>query len=288
MIHHIPHDVSDGLRRENAAHAEGVSEATLRAIYAREKADKPLERFLQTAEGMQVAETMNQLRPESLILDIGPGEGNTSLLLAKAGHRVVVAEPALCLCQIIEKRAEVHQLALTIYNVNAESLDRLPVRSFNACVFHASLHHCDDPVRALTNCYDLLQEGGKAFLLNEPILQFYKSKQAFYRLLEEKPEELGHYGGNEHIYYFSEYLSMLCEAGFQTAKGHPSNRYCNPASYIRLLRAQNVPAKKIFARKLYYKGIQGLLRSGFVGRPVISLLQRLSLLQAYFVAEKVA
>ncbi len=286
MIYDIPHRVSDGLRRENEAHEEGHSGEQLARIPEIEEAERPLKAFLETAEGMQLVETMSQLSPNSLVLDIGPGEGNTSLLLAQRGHRVCVVEPSYCLCQVIEKRAEYYEVPITIYHVNAESLDHLPVRDFDACVFHASLHHCDDPVRALANCYDVLKDGGRAFLLNEPILQFYKSKKAFYRLLEEKPEELGHYGGNEHIYYFSEYLAMLREAGFESAKGHPSNRYVNPESYLRLLKKQNVPAKKIATRKVYYKLVQGLIRSGIVGKPALALLQRMSMLQAYFVAEK--
>ena len=80
--------------------------------------------------------------------------------------------------------------------------------------FNASLHHCDDPIRALSHCYESLNKGGVLFLVNENFIRPWMTKARFYHLMETRPEAMGNYGGNEHTFYNWEYIQMLRKSKF--------------------------------------------------------------------------
>jgi SAM-dependent methyltransferase len=283
MIRHIPHDVTEGLRQELAAFAGRIPQQT-----ANLPTTLPayLEAFQQSAEGLQFAQEVASIPAGARVLDIGVGRGQTSLFLAARGYRVSAVEPSPQLCQFIERAAELSGLSIAIYQTTAEAIDRLPVRDFEACIFNASLHHCDDPLLALRNCLSIMAPGGRILLLNEPVLRIFRSKARFAQLLRDEPS-IGHYGGNEHIYYYHEYVDMLRQAGFDAVRDHVSLRYRNPESYLRFMK-RVAGRREILARQAYYAAVRLLLRGGRWTQPAISLLQRLSLLQSYFTASKPA
>jgi SAM-dependent methyltransferase len=285
MIHHIPHAVSAGLQTELQAHQRGIDDGALGRFLDKFPTKEDLVRgFLAEQAGEQYADAIKEIPKGSRLLDIGVGFGNSSLYLAAEGYAVSAVEPSEGMCDVIQTRAKKYDLGMDIYNVTGEALDRLPVNGFDACAFNASFHHCDDPMAALRNCRTLLRPGGQLFLLNEPVLQFYRSKAKFYRQLEEHPEEMGHYGGNEHIYYHGEYLRMLRDAGFRNIRCPISPRYANPKAYLAILEQQK--AGKIGLRKLYYGGVHTLTRLGPLGRPGLAVLRKLSMLQSYYLAVK--
>ena len=51
-------------------------------------------------------------------------------------------------------------------------------------------------------------------ILIEPTLKPWRTKSWFFRKLATDPIGMGHYGGNEHIYYNWEYDRLLRHAGF--------------------------------------------------------------------------
>src|SRR5205807_2378249 len=103
--------------------------------------------------------------------------GVTSAYLALMGHEVTAVEPSLDLCR--EMKEHFSRLGIPAYIVNGtgEELHQLST-TFDAAVFYSSLHHCDDPVRALRNVHGRLKPGG-AVVLFEPVLKFYRSKKWF-------------------------------------------------------------------------------------------------------------
>lgn len=287
MIHRIPHPISTGLQTELEAHQLCLDDGALgRFMELYPTREELVQSFLAEASGLQYADALKDLPAGQRIVDIGVGFGHSSLFMAAKGYAVSAVEPSVGMCEVIEQRAQKYGLALDIYSVTAESLDRMPARDFDACAFNASFHHCDDPLLALRNCHKLLRPGGKIFLLNEPILQFYRSKAKFYRMLEENPDEIGHYGGNEHIYYHHEYLRMLREAGFRNIRSPISPRYVQPESYLAILERLHTAPRKIRLRRYYYGGVRMLTRVGPLGWPALAVLRRLSMLQSYFLAEK--
>src|SRR5207245_2120836 len=112
--------------------------------------------YSSSAEGAQMREALKHVPRGAKVLDVGAGYGGIAIYLAAQGYRVTAAEPSPDLCAYIERVAAVYRLSLAISNVSAECLDRLPVRPFDVCMFNASLHHCDEPSKALANCHELL------------------------------------------------------------------------------------------------------------------------------------
>jgi SAM-dependent methyltransferase len=287
MIHRIPFLPSPDMRRENEVHRERVSGWTadvIRATYP--TAEDFFKAYRDSAEGQQLREVVQSLKPGVRILDVGAGHGIIAIYLASLGFQVAAVEPSPDLCDYIERAANLYGMKLDIYNLSAEYLHLLPSGGFDLCMFNASLHHCDNPVRALANCHDLLAPDGKLALLNEPLLQFFRSKAWFARRLEQGGLVAGDYGGNEHIYYYHEYRSMLERAGFTDIADAVALRYRDPASYFRVLSYEKAATLSVALRKLYYGTIAALLRLGACGQPAVQLLKRLSLLQTNFVATR--
>lgn len=287
MIRFLPHAVSSALQRENAVHAwAGTLEALELLPRQHPTPQSFLAEFLAGPAGRTFVGAVGSLAPGSAVLDVGAGLGFSSIFLASRGHRVWVIEPSPELCRYVERAADFYRLPLMIFNVTGEGLGRLPARGFDACVFNASLHHCDDPDIALANCHALLRPGGRIFLLNEPQLPRYRSRAWFQRQLERDPERMGHYGGNEHTYHRHEYLAMLRRAGFRDVRDSIASRYRHPGPYLADLRARGVRPLGILSRRLYYHLLEGLNAERPGGRVCLGLLKWLSLVQADFTATK--
>lgn len=149
------------------------------------------------------------LPKQSRILDVGVGFGHSSVFLAAQGHKVVAVEPALSLCELISGAAAKFNLDLEVVQGVGEHLSRLDRADFDIVIFNASLHHCDDPVRAIDEAYQCLRPGGLIYLVNEFKLKPWETQRSFYKKLASDPIGMGHYGGNEHAYHNSGYVKML-------------------------------------------------------------------------------
>jgi len=156
------------------------------------------------------------------ILDIGVGNGGSSLYLGKLGHEVSCVEPSIEFCKLISKAAKKFSISLKIYNSTAEDLKLKFTKKFDVIFFNASLHHCDDPLLALNNAHKALKPGGFVFLSSETHLKPWQTEKSFKKLLEKYPLKMGHYGGNEHAYSSRKYVSMLKKANFINVKKTPS------------------------------------------------------------------
>jgi 2-polyprenyl-3-methyl-5-hydroxy-6-metoxy-1,4-benzoquinol methylase len=287
MVHHIPFPLSAGMRRENEAQRAFISGWNIEDVrtcfpdgqaYCR--------KYSASAEGQQLLRLLNRLQPGARILDVGAGYGTIAVCLASLGYRVTAVEISPDLCAHLERVAKLYGLSIGIYHVSAECLDQLPETGFDACMFNASLHHCDDPERALANCHDLLTPGGQLFMLNEPVLQFFRTKAWFARKLTQGTLITGDYGGNEHTYRYRDYPKMMRRAGFEHIRDFLALRYTQPHNYLRYLSAQGASRTSLLARKLYYAAMSRICRAGVLGKLVLFVLKHLSLLQTDFVAVK--
>jgi 2-polyprenyl-3-methyl-5-hydroxy-6-metoxy-1,4-benzoquinol methylase len=184
--------------------------------YVHQYEEMPLDKFLSmytaTECGAEFADATRDLKDNLDILDIGVGFGQSSLLLASSGNRVTAIEPSEDYCRFLDFYSAKNDLSVDIHQCTLETFrcDRV----FDVCIFNASLHHCDDPLLAVARCHDLLKGGGKIFLINEQILKFYRSKKWYYRMMKENPAKIDHYGGNEHIYRYREYVRLLKKGHF--------------------------------------------------------------------------
>lgn len=249
-----------------------------------------LQDYLLRLEGMELRRQIDRLGTACRVLDVGVGSGQSSLYLASRGHLVTAIEPSLDLCQVLETTANLYHLSIEIYHCNGESIHKID-QSFDVVIFNSSLHHCDDPLAALKNSYHCLTAGGKILLINEPILQFYRTKQWFYHRLATHPAEMGHYGGNEHNYRYDEYVKMLKLAGFSTIRSQPHFSVCDYQK--RVQRSQlKVSSPSIHSQSLmlikrfYYYFVAQLCRDRVQPSFVLDLLKQLSLIPVTFAAVK--
>lgn len=238
--------------------------------------------YLEIPCGIEFQHHLNNLKKPLKVLDIGCGRGETSVLLAQQGHEVHAVEPSLAMCEVIASLSSKFSLPIKAYQAIGETIDLLSEEDFDLCIFNASFHHCEDPSRVLENCYKKLKRKGKIFLLNEPILKFYRSKQWYQNALEKFPEEMGHYGGNEHIYYFKEYQNFLAKAGFSEIKDHFHKRLYHPRIVIRDDMNKKVSDSKLIIKYFILFIFKGMLMNKWLSKTVMAGLKRLSLVPMSF------
>jgi 2-polyprenyl-3-methyl-5-hydroxy-6-metoxy-1,4-benzoquinol methylase len=167
-------------------------------------------------KGTVVEQTRNIARflpPNARVLDVGFGVGFSSLELGRQGHSVTGVEPSLVNIEIASRAADKFGINFRGVHATAEEMSKYLNGPFDAVYFNSSLHHCDDPQAALLNAQSLLTHGGVLILI-EPTLKPWRTKSWFFRKLATDPIGMGHYGGNEHIYYNWEYDRLLRHAGF--------------------------------------------------------------------------
>lgn len=214
--------------------------------------------------------------PKGRVLDVGVGYGLTSAYLALKGFDVTCVEPSLKQCEDMEKNFARLGIKALIANATGESLDKI-AGPFDGVLFYSSLHHCDDMPLALKNAHGLLKPGG-TIVLFEPVLKFYRTKEWFHKEMLEHPENVGHYGGNEHIYRTGEYTDALASAGFKNIKLRPSATYSATPK-----QAPWDSAARYAVKKTYFWAV----RSIFLKVPLLpTALNRLSLINPLISAQK--
>lgn len=222
------------------------------------------------------------------ILDIGVGMGQSSALLASLGHEVYSLEPNPVYCDIITQLAR--KMALNIKTIEgvAEDLDKLGEQNFDVVFFNASLHHCDLPNKALQNSYELLKPGGYVVLASENFLRPWMSKKHWYYKLKHFPEQMGHYGGNEHVYYNWEYTDFLKLNKFSNVQLTSSAYETEPLERLEVILSKRIngsrvySAGKVITRLLYYITASAALKNKFL----FSVLSRFSIVPANFIGRK--
>lgn len=233
--------------------------------------------FLSSCGGHELMDKVKAFHPIK-ILDIGFGGGETSLYLASQGHEVHAVEPSPLNCEILHSASIKYGKKIQVYQGTIESFGQIDEKEFDLCLFNSSLHHCDDPVSALKICRNKLKKNGRVIAINEPILKFYRSKKWFFKQLENDPVSVGHYGGNEHIYYYQEYETLFKEAGFASVEGSLHIRNRNPRLVLLEDLQRKIGAEFIHSEwKLLLKFFVLLALKKLWSKQLIALTKKLSL-----------
>lgn len=289
-ITYLDHEASAGLSEEMAVLGEE---------WTAEKRGAYLDRYPTLAdflgeiehapEWLAVAEfARDELAPNARVLDVGVGHGRSSLLLTRDGFRVTAVEPVPEMCLGLEEACERYGTALEeIVCAPAEALDQLPAESFDAVVFNASFHHLDEVDQAMRSVHRLLVPGGKVALANEPVLPFFASKARWLKKMEENPEAMGHYGGNEHTYHHGEYVEFLRRAGF-TVSARLNVRYRDYVMMMRQIANREINGVPVYSpNRLLARAVVLALVSKAASIPAaVSVMQRGSLVASTFVGTK--
>jgi SAM-dependent methyltransferase len=285
----IEHPISPGLAEEIKAVAESMGEFDENEFDSKyPDLDSFLGDWARNAGGLEFIERLRNRSLPSKILDIGVGGGHSSIYLASQGHQVSSVEPSYLLCRHIAYASNKFKLPLDIYNCTAEAVDRIPARDFDICIFNSSLHHCDEPVKALKNGHSVLKENGSVLVLNELLLKFYKSRKSFHDALLNDPIRMGHYGGNEHAYSYSEYKKLLKKAGFSDIREYIDFRNCHPRPALAELMSKKIKNEHVHSendlliRFIYLMVIDKICRSRTGKMLFLPILKKLSLIQISF------
>lgn len=282
----LEHEITANLAKEIEAiqvSCEGLNEKELDFRYP--DINSYTRDYFQTFWGLELKERIQSKDKSKKILDIGVGRGESSIYLASLGFEVSCVEPSSTPCKIIKHFSNKFNLPLKIYQCSAEYLNLIPENNFDICIFNNSLHHCDEPVKALKNCYELLTPGGSVFFMNEIFLRFYKSKNKFYKFITANPIKSGNYGGNEHAYYYGEYKKMLRKSGFSEIKEHIPFRYSHPELVINNLKTilnKRYNKTELLIRSIYFRLLRCALESDILRRGLFPFLKKLAFVQVTF------
>ncbi len=278
-IHYIPFARSAGLADEIAQSERKIAESGELASLQQISMDDFIAGYLNGSIKSELDHYFPPGCKPYSILDLGVGYGGSSIYLASRGHKVCCVEPNPTFCRIIQGLSRRWNLNLEIVNATSEAISTLASPPFDYCLFLGSLHHCDEPALAVANAGTKMKTLGKIILI-EPVLRFYRSKDWFFRKLENEPDQLGHYGGHEHIYYAWEYAAMLRDAGLQGVRYSPGLGLRNPnAASENLMRFSLL---KRLAKRAYLR----LARAGYVWPEVYHQLGKHSVLSSIITAEK--
>ena len=104
------------------------------------------------------------------IVEFGAGCGNTSLNLALTGYNVTAVEVGKSAGDVIKYRAKVHGREIDVVNQDMIEFSEKTEKKFDAALFVASFHHCDDHLRLLGNLNRILKKDGVIYFADEPVV----------------------------------------------------------------------------------------------------------------------
>ena len=113
-----------------------------------------------------LAETLLLLVPPLVIADLGAGEGTVSQLLARRAREVIAVDNADKMVAYGSALARKHGLRNLHYRKG--DLEALPIddRTVDVAFFSQSLHHAQQPDRALEEAFRILRPGGRVIVLD--------------------------------------------------------------------------------------------------------------------------
>ncbi len=286
---HLEFEKSRGLAAELEIHDKGEDRSEEKLKKLQRKIRQP-EDFYKNGlddELKDLSVFLRNVQSPLKILDIGFGSGRSTLYMASLRHSVSGLEPSLSACLLLEGISAHVGLPLRVFQGPAEAMNQIPDEDFDLIVFNSSFHHCDSPLEVLELCHQRLKRNGRIFL-NEPVLKPFRTKSWFFRMLKEEPTRMGHYGGNEHIYYSWEYRRLLHKAGFSDIEMRPSPSVLDLRKEIKRMAQAQVKGEKIYSRPRLF--LHALWNSTLVGISAFPPLRRAllasSLMPLNFVAHR--
>jgi SAM-dependent methyltransferase len=112
---------------------------------------------------------MMALKPGSRVLEFGPGWGNTTVALAKLGHKVTAVDIEPRFCDLLRRRAQRERVQIEVVQGDFLWVEGVADGSYDAVVFFECFHHCADHLRLLAALRAAVAPGGAVYFGAEPI-----------------------------------------------------------------------------------------------------------------------
>jgi ubiquinone/menaquinone biosynthesis C-methylase UbiE len=246
--------------RNNPKYQEVINQS-----YLGENLVENAERFHSSEEFCETLRLIETYRPLSnlKLLDIGCGNGISTISFALHGYNVSVVEPDPSITVgtgAIKKLAGHFNLDIQVLNGVGERLP-FPDQVFDLVYLRQTLHHASELSLFLKECYRVLKTGGIIFTVRDHVIFGKKDKDWF---LASHPFHKLYVG--ENAYKLNEYTRSFREAGFQIVR--LMRHYDSVINYFPLSKKdyEDYPAKMKAA--LSEKLIQ---KFGFLGK--LSIVQ---------------
>jgi ubiquinone/menaquinone biosynthesis C-methylase UbiE len=112
------------------------------------------------------------LPPNSRVLELGAGWGNTTLALAQMGHNVTAIDCSQDFVNLMEARAARVHATVHTHVGDFSAIRDLP-GPFDAVLFFESFHHCTDHQDLLARLDRIVAPGGRVLFAAEPIEEHF-------------------------------------------------------------------------------------------------------------------
>lgn len=150
------------------------------------------------------------------ILDVGAGNGISSIALAKEGHYVTALEPDisdLVGSQAIKFGANINKVKIEIIDTFFEDLPKEYFNSFDLVFARQAMHHANSLNKFILSANMALTKAGFLFTVRDHVVSNEFQKKIF---LKKHP--LHRFYGGENAYTLKEYLKAFSKNSFELEK----------------------------------------------------------------------
>ncbi len=174
-----------------------------------------VERYRASDEFVEILQALRSINNKSnlRILDLGAGNGISSVAFALCGYEVIALEPDLSKtvgAGAIEFLQKHYQLPnLEIITCFAEDMP-YPENSFDLVFARQSMHHAYNLESFVNKSSNVLKKGGVFFTIRDHVVNNREQKEAF---LNQHP--LHKFYGGENAYSLEEYKNAITHAGLK-------------------------------------------------------------------------
>lgn len=224
----------------------------LKASYLHPDFTEALRGYRESEEFRDTAATARELSPSPrTMLDVGCGNGVTSVAFALEGFEVTALEPSTddlvgteAIARMIDEGRKFDETVgarVKIVPGSIETADIQPGFDFVLC--RQVTHHFQDPVVALRFIRRLVNPDGVVLLVREHVVFDEADRERF---LETHP--MHRYYGGENAYSVDEYVDIARQAGFVVErtlgfKDSPINYYPHTVDVVRSINEADVPGR---------------------------------------------